>query len=173
MIPGNYGRILPGIPGHSWLWMVRPCVPSVPDCLHVQGTPRPNGQAVPYHADARLANGRYTMAIDQRTGWHRYIRVLASAFLNPHGVAGPASIPLPYSNIETCVHLSSLGLSTDQQCRLTEELAPFVTGRRLGLGRGVARVFTTICEMHKRPSHREHRHPVPLCRIEQLVKSCL
>ena len=68
MIPGNYEVHTPRDPGHSWLWMVRPCVPVIPDCLHVQGTPRPNGQAVPYNADAHLANGRYTMAIDQSDG---------------------------------------------------------------------------------------------------------
>ena len=48
--------------------MARPCVPVAPDCLHVQATPRPNGQAVPFNADARLANGRYTMVVDQPDG---------------------------------------------------------------------------------------------------------
>jgi hypothetical protein len=31
-------------PGHAWLWEVRPCqYSSSPDCVHVNGTPRPNG----------------------------------------------------------------------------------------------------------------------------------
>jgi hypothetical protein len=30
----------------------------------VQGTPRPNGQATPWNADAHLVNGRYTMSVD-------------------------------------------------------------------------------------------------------------
>lgn len=47
----------------------------------------------------------------RRTGWHGHISVLAGAFLNPHRVEGPAPNPLPYGNIETCVHISSLDSS--------------------------------------------------------------
>jgi hypothetical protein len=35
-----------------------------PDCVHVQASPRPNGQATPWKTDAQLVNGRYTLAVD-------------------------------------------------------------------------------------------------------------
>jgi hypothetical protein len=38
------------------------------DCAHVAAIPRPNGQAVPWNADAHLANGRYTMGVDVPDG---------------------------------------------------------------------------------------------------------
>jgi hypothetical protein len=65
MLAGNYEVESTKDPGHSWLWEVRPCqFPPSPDCVHVNGTPRPNGQATPYDGDAHLANGRYTLVID-------------------------------------------------------------------------------------------------------------
>jgi hypothetical protein len=64
MLIGNYEVHTTRDPGHSWLWEVRKCQVEAPDCVHVQGTPRPNGQAVPWDADAHLANGRYTMVVD-------------------------------------------------------------------------------------------------------------
>lgn len=64
MLIGNYEVETTRDPGHSWLWEVRKCQVESPDCVHVQGTPRPNGQAVPWNADAHLANGRYTMVVD-------------------------------------------------------------------------------------------------------------
>lgn len=65
MLVGNYQVNSTKDPGHSWLWEVRPCqYPPSPDCVHVNGTPRPNGQATPYNGDAHLADGRYTLVID-------------------------------------------------------------------------------------------------------------
>jgi hypothetical protein len=64
MLVGNYEVHTTRDPGHSWLWEVRPCRYPTPDCVHVQGTPRPNGQAVPWDTDAHLANNRYTMVVD-------------------------------------------------------------------------------------------------------------
>jgi hypothetical protein len=64
MLVGNYEVQTTRDPGHSWLWMVRPCLVEDPDCVHVQATPRPNGQAEPWDTDAHLANGRYTMVVD-------------------------------------------------------------------------------------------------------------
>ena len=68
MLIGNYVVETNRDPGHSWLWTARPCQSPAPDCVHVQGIPRPNGQAVPYDADAHLANGRYTMVVDPPDG---------------------------------------------------------------------------------------------------------
>jgi hypothetical protein len=69
MLTGNYEVHTTRDPGHSWLWEVRPCPTGQPtDCVHVQGTPRPNGQAVPYNGNAPLVSGRYTMVIDQPDG---------------------------------------------------------------------------------------------------------
>jgi hypothetical protein len=68
MLIGNYEVESPRDPGHSWLWEIRKCHIESPDCVHVQGTPRPNGQAVPWDGDAHLANGRYTMVVDVPDG---------------------------------------------------------------------------------------------------------
>jgi hypothetical protein len=69
MLQGNYELHTSRDPGHSWLWAVRGCPPGQPaGCVHVQAIPRPNGQAVPYDGNAPLANGRYTMVIDQPDG---------------------------------------------------------------------------------------------------------
>ena len=65
MLVGNYVVNSTKDSGHSWLWEVRPCqFPLSADCVHVNGTPRPNGQATPYNGDAHLAGGRYTLVID-------------------------------------------------------------------------------------------------------------
>jgi hypothetical protein len=69
MLIGNYEVHTPRDPGHSWLWAVRPCTPvQHEDCIHVQAIPRPNGQAVPWAADAHLANATYTMVVDVPDG---------------------------------------------------------------------------------------------------------
>lgn len=65
---GNYEVHTPKDSGHSWLWEVRQCGLDqgtyTPDCVHVNATPRPNGQAAPWNADAKLVNGRYTLSVD-------------------------------------------------------------------------------------------------------------
>jgi hypothetical protein len=52
MLIGNYEVHTPRDPGHSWMWEVRQCgldqVTYTPDCVHVNATPRPNGQATPW-----------------------------------------------------------------------------------------------------------------------------
>lgn len=68
MLIGNYELQTPRDPGHSWLWEIRTCQSSSPDCVHVQATPRPNGQATPYDGDAQLVNGRYTLTTDVPDG---------------------------------------------------------------------------------------------------------
>jgi hypothetical protein len=68
MFIGNYEVETNRDPSHSWRWEVRPCQYPAPDCVHVQGTPRPNGQAEPWNADAHLAYGRYTMVVDVPDG---------------------------------------------------------------------------------------------------------
>lgn len=72
MLLGNYEEHTPRDPGHSWLWAVRECggdqLAHTPECVYVDAIPRPNGQAVPWRADAHLANGRYTMVVDVPDG---------------------------------------------------------------------------------------------------------
>jgi hypothetical protein len=68
MLIGNYEVHTTRDPGHSWLWEVRPCQVEAPDCVQVQGTPRPNGQAEPWIANAHLVGGRYTMVVDVPDG---------------------------------------------------------------------------------------------------------
>jgi hypothetical protein len=68
MLFGNYRLDTNRDPGHSWIWAINPCTPKGPGCLTIQGVPQPNGQAAPYKADAHLANGRYTMAVDVPDG---------------------------------------------------------------------------------------------------------
>jgi hypothetical protein len=68
MLIGNYEVHTTRDPGHSWLWEVRPCQVEAPDCVQVQGTPRPTGQAEPWIANAHLVGGRYTMVVDVPDG---------------------------------------------------------------------------------------------------------
>jgi hypothetical protein len=68
MLMGNYEVETTRDPGHSWLWEIRACQVEAPDCVHVNATPRPNGQAEPWVGDAHLANGRYTMVVDVPDG---------------------------------------------------------------------------------------------------------
>ena len=68
MLMGNYEVETTRDPGHSWLWEIRPCQVEALDCVHVNGTPRPNGQAEPWNADAHLVGGRYTMVVDVPDG---------------------------------------------------------------------------------------------------------
>ncbi len=66
---GNYEVESSRDPGHSWLWIIRPCEPGHPaDCIVDQAQPRPNGQATPWSAVAHLANGQYTMVVDVPDG---------------------------------------------------------------------------------------------------------
>lgn len=65
MLVGNYRVDTPRDPGHSWIWLVKPCSP---DCVYIYALPQPNGQAAPFRGIAQLANGRYTMAVDVPDG---------------------------------------------------------------------------------------------------------
>lgn len=78
MLVGNYEVQTTRDPGHSWLWEVRPCQVPAPDCVHVNTTPRPNGQAVPWVGDAHLTNGRYTMVVDVPDGVRCVVNFLPS-----------------------------------------------------------------------------------------------
>ncbi|OBI74932.1 hypothetical protein [Mycobacterium sp. E740] len=63
---GNFHLVIQGrFDFHTWLWAISRC-PG--DCLHVQAIPQPNGKAFPYQGDARLADGRYTLAVDVPDG---------------------------------------------------------------------------------------------------------
>lgn len=56
---------------HTWVWAMSSCggTPnSPPACVHVLALPRPIGKAFSYRGDARLADGRYTLAVDVPDG---------------------------------------------------------------------------------------------------------
>lgn len=50
---------------HTWLWVVSSCSG---ECVHVQSIPQPIAKAFPYQGDAQLANGRYTLTVDNPDG---------------------------------------------------------------------------------------------------------
>nr|VTO97599.1 hypothetical protein BIN_B_02154 [Mycobacterium riyadhense] len=68
MLIANYLLQTSRDPGHKWLGSIRTCTSNAPGCVHVQAIPQSNGQAAPYDGDARLSNGRYTMAVDVPDG---------------------------------------------------------------------------------------------------------
>ncbi|WP_081654539.1 hypothetical protein [Mycobacterium sp. UM_WGJ] len=61
----NYQLILPDrYDFHTWAWAVSHCLPAADDCAHIQAVPMPVAKAFEYSGDARLADGRYTLAVD-------------------------------------------------------------------------------------------------------------
>ncbi|WP_197512590.1 hypothetical protein [Mycobacterium sp. 852002-10029_SCH5224772] len=68
MLYANYSVNSDRDPGHFWVWSINPCFPNQPGCLQIYATPQPNGQATVYRGEARLSNGRYTMAVDVPDG---------------------------------------------------------------------------------------------------------
>lgn len=68
MLYGNYRLDTNRDPGHTWFFTIVPCTSRAPGCATVGAVPTPNGQAAPWTADAHLANGRYTLAVDVPDG---------------------------------------------------------------------------------------------------------
>lgn len=68
MLYSNYSVNSDRDPGHFWVWSINPCFPNQPGCLQIYATPQPNGRATVYRGEARLSNGRYTMAVDVPDG---------------------------------------------------------------------------------------------------------
>lgn len=50
---------------HTWIWALASCEP---DCVRVQAIPRPVARAFPYAGDARMADGRYVLAVNVPDG---------------------------------------------------------------------------------------------------------
>ncbi|MDT5337430.1 MAG: hypothetical protein QOD90_2935 [Mycobacterium sp.] len=69
---GNFDLNIPDrFDFHTWAWSVTPCINGgtpPPACIHVFGIGRPNAKAFNYSADAQLAGGSYTLAVDDPYG---------------------------------------------------------------------------------------------------------
>lgn len=66
MLVGNYELQIPDrYDFHTWVWMVSPCAS---ECVQVDAVPRPNAKGEPYTGLAHLADGRYTLTIDDPFG---------------------------------------------------------------------------------------------------------
>ena len=64
---GNYEMQIPARNDfHTWVWMISACASA--GCVHVTAIPRPNAKATDYKGDAQLANGRYTLTVDDPDG---------------------------------------------------------------------------------------------------------
>jgi hypothetical protein len=67
MFPGNYELQIQGrYDFHTWLWNVYPCGTS--GCYWVNAIPRPIAKAFSYRGQAQLAEGRYTLIVDDPFG---------------------------------------------------------------------------------------------------------
>jgi hypothetical protein len=64
---GNYEMQIPArYDFHTWVWVISHCASA--GCVHVTAIPRPNAKAADYKGDAQLANGRYTLTVDDPDG---------------------------------------------------------------------------------------------------------
>lgn len=67
MLIGNYELQIPDrYDFHTWVWQVSPCPTKA--CVQVDAIPRPNAKGEPYNGLAQLANGRYTLTVDDPFG---------------------------------------------------------------------------------------------------------
>ena len=53
---------------HTWTWAVTYCIPAAADCVQIKAIPMPTAKAFEYSGDARLVDGRYTLAVDVPDG---------------------------------------------------------------------------------------------------------
>lgn len=68
MLVGNYELSIPDrYDFHSMIWKISPC-PSEKGCVQVSQIPRPNAKADTWDGYAHLANGRYTMTVEDPYG---------------------------------------------------------------------------------------------------------
>jgi hypothetical protein len=69
---GNFDLVIPDrFDFHTWAWSVTPCINGAappPQCIHVFGIARPNAKAFNYEGDAQLADGSYTLTVDDPFG---------------------------------------------------------------------------------------------------------
>jgi hypothetical protein len=66
MFLGNYSLDIQGRNDfHTWIWAITQCSP---DCVLVTGVPQPIARGFNYQERAQLANGRYTLTIDDPWG---------------------------------------------------------------------------------------------------------
>ncbi|MDT5057523.1 MAG: hypothetical protein QOF66_5889 [Mycobacterium sp.] len=70
MFVGNYNLNIQGRNDfHTWVWAITPCSGgSSADCIYVTFIPQPNARAFYFDGPARLANGRYTLIVDDPYG---------------------------------------------------------------------------------------------------------
>jgi hypothetical protein len=70
--PGNYNFIIPDRRDfHTWAWAANPCPGEIvfsPTCVRVSANPMPIAKAYPWYGIATLANGQYTMTVDNPDG---------------------------------------------------------------------------------------------------------
>jgi len=63
---GNYNLNIQGRNDfHTWVWAITPCSG---DCVYVTFVPQPNARAFFFDGPAQLANGRYTLIVDDPYG---------------------------------------------------------------------------------------------------------
>jgi hypothetical protein len=69
MFVGNYSLNIEGrYDFHTWTWAITPCNPPAPDCVYVTFVPMPNARAFFFDGPAHLADGRYTLIVDDPYG---------------------------------------------------------------------------------------------------------
>lgn len=67
MVYGNYALNIQGrFDFHTWIWFIAPC--DEPDCVWVRARHQPIARAYPYADTAHLADGRYTLTVDDPYG---------------------------------------------------------------------------------------------------------
>lgn len=65
---GNYAMNIEGrYDFHTWIWVLSPCA-NPGDCVSVTAIPQPIAKALHYRGEAPLAQGRYTLTIDDPYG---------------------------------------------------------------------------------------------------------
>lgn len=63
---GNYNMAIPDrYDFHTWIWMISPCGSG---CVLVSSRAQPVAKAYPFSEQARLADGRYTLIVDDPFG---------------------------------------------------------------------------------------------------------
>jgi hypothetical protein len=69
---GNYSLVIPGRSDfHTWIWYVSPCTSGggpQADCVWVTGISQPVAKALNYGNEARLADGHFTLIVDDTDG---------------------------------------------------------------------------------------------------------
>ncbi|ORV49377.1 hypothetical protein AWC02_07230 [Mycolicibacter engbaekii] len=65
----NYQLVIPERNDfHTWTWAVSRCISGRTDCVHISAIPMPVAKAFEYSGDARISDGRYTLAVDVPDG---------------------------------------------------------------------------------------------------------